>query len=210
MSMKIIALGQQKGGVGKSSSAIMLACRAAEIGDKTAILDMDAEQATALKWFKKRKSGSPHVEVCEAGQLGGQLSRLREEGYMWVFLDLPGRSAPAANAGLVAADLILIPCRPVDTDIEPSGATVQSALRAGKKYSYLMNISPPHRERARAKQVQAALRAAGHPVADTIIVQSISIQDAMSAGQGINEKSPGSTSDMEYEELFAWIKETVK
>ena len=208
--MKIIALGQQKGGVGKSSSAIMLACQAVALEEKTAILDMDTEQATALKWFNKRKSGSPHVEVCEAGRLDEHLSQLRNEGYAWVFLDLPGRSAPAANAGLVASDLILIPCRPVDTDIEPSGATVQSALRAGRKYSYLMNISPPHRERARAKQVQAALRAAGHPVADTIIVQSVGIQDAMASGGGINERSPGSTSDQEYAELFAWIKETVK
>jgi chromosome partitioning protein len=208
--MPVIALGQQKGGVGKSSTAIMLACKAAAKGKKTALLDMDVEQASSLKWGKKRKSRSPHVEACDASNIRERLESLRSEGYEWVFLDLPGRAAPQANAGLASSDFVVIPCRPVDLDIEPSASTVQAALRSGKPYGYLMNIAPPHKERLRARQVADALKTAGHTVIPTIIVQSVNVQDAISLGKCISEKYPGCQSDREYSELLDWIEENVK
>lgn len=208
--MKIIALGQQKGGVGKSAAAINLACQAAAAGQKAALIDMDVDQATSFKWSKKRANGAPHVEACEPSRLESVLNRLRADGVDWVFIDLPGRSAPASSAGLVASDFIIVPCRPVDTDIEPSGSTVQAAIRAGKSYSYLMNIAPVQHDKKRARQVAAALRAAGHTVCPTIIVQRVQVQDAISMGKGANEVDPESESSKEFSDLFAWIRETVK
>jgi chromosome partitioning protein len=140
--MHIIAIGQQKGGVGKSSLAINLACQAVASGKMGAVVDMDAEQGTTARWGKRRSPAEPLVIMADARTLSNELAKLPSAGAEWAFLDLPGRSAPIATAGMRAADFVLIPCRPVDVDIEASITTVQGIVRAGKAYAYLMNIVP--------------------------------------------------------------------
>src|SRR6516164_8817420 len=103
--MHIAALAQQKGGVGKSAAAINLAGQAVAAGLKAAIVDMDPEQGTSAKWGARRNGKEqPRVEKANVVSLEGLLRKLEEGGVDWVFLDLPGRNAPSANAGLAAAD----------------------------------------------------------------------------------------------------------
>lgn len=209
--MKIIALGQQKGGCGKSATAINLATQAAAAGFKTVLIDLDSEQGTATKWAKRRNGSTPEISVmtADAQSLPGIIQGLREGGADWVFLDLPGRSAPIASAGLMASDLIIVPCRPLDVDVEASGPTVSAAVRAKKPYAYLMNIAPPQGERLRARQVAKILEEAGQPVSPVIIVQRLEVPDGISMGKGVNEMRKGGESAQEFKDLFAWLKKTV-
>ena len=208
--MITIALGQMKGGCGRDCTAINLACEAAHNGLKTALLDMDIEQGTTWKWGDKRGIGKPHVEKVEAAKLKAKLESLAADGYDYVFIDLPGRSAPSASAGLNAADLIIVPCRPVDTDIEPSLTTVKSAVRSNKKYAYLMNIAPHQGDKKRAKQVAEVLRAAGHPVSPVIVVQRLEVPDAIAAGKSVREYKPGNDAVKEFDDLLAWVRSQTK
>jgi chromosome partitioning protein len=138
------------------------------------------------------------------------LNRLKEKGVEWVFIDLPGRAAAVSSAGLKAADFVLVPCRPLDVDIQSSRSTVQAAVNIGKPYAYLMNIAPSAHDRKRAKEVQKYLREKGNKVADQIIVQRIEVPDAIAAGLGVNEYRPKSESTAEFASLYAWLKKEVK
>ena len=209
--MRIVALGQQKGGCGKSAAAINLACQAVAHGKRAAIIDMDADQGTARKWGQRRSDKpAPLVCIADVITLDATLGKLEADGYDWVFLDLPGRSAPVASAGLTAANLILIPCRPLDVDVEASISTVRAAKGSGKPYAYLMNIAMPQHEMKRAKQMSSTLAALGHPVAPTIIVQNVAVPDAMADGKGVNEDKPKSKSAVEFSELFTWLNKQVQ
>jgi len=207
--MNIVALGQQKGGVGKSAAAINLACQAAASGAKTALVDLDADQGTAARWGKRRGNGAPDVRSSDAYKLPGLLAELRAAGVEWVFLDLPGRSAPVASAGMTAAELVIIPTRPLDIDVEASFSTAQAVRRAGRPYAYLINIAPPQVNSARAKAATEALRKAGHAVCPVVIIQRIQVADAMAAGQGANEIEPGGTASEEFAALFRWLKKEI-
>jgi cellulose biosynthesis protein BcsQ len=66
--MKTIAIVSQKGGVGKTTTAINIGFAAHEAGLKTAIIDLDP-QGTAAKWGDRRDVDGPSV-------IGGQASRL--------------------------------------------------------------------------------------------------------------------------------------
>lgn len=77
---------------------------------KAALLDMDDRQHSSLNWSKRRNEAQPVVMAMTAFKLQPTLAKLRQEGTDWIFIDLPGRDAPAANAGLAAADYVLIPC----------------------------------------------------------------------------------------------------
>jgi chromosome partitioning protein len=209
--MKVVALGQQKGGVGKSAAAINLACQAIAAGHKAAIIDMDSDQGTTRKWRERRNGkDQPDVSTGTVGDLEQTLQRLKAAGTDWVFLDLPGRAAHVASAGIKASDIVIIPCRPVDVDIEASIDTVTRVTRGGKRYAYLMNIAPSQNDMQRAKQAAGFLRAHGHAVADPIIVQRIEVPDAIAEGLGVNEYKPKSTSAKEFADLFAWLVKEVR
>lgn len=209
--MRVIALGQQKGGVGKSAAAINLACQAVAAGHKAAIVDMDPEQGTTTKWRQRRNGkDEPEVVIGKVDDLAATLDRLRAAGVEYVFLDLPGRAAHVASVGFQAADLVMIPCRPLDVDVEASIDTVQRVTRGGKRYAYLMNIAPSANDMQRAKQVAGLLAAHGHTVAKPIIVQRIEVPDAIAEGLGVNEFKPKSKSSEEFAELFDWISKEAR
>lgn len=52
--MKIVALTSDKGGMGKSTAILNLACAAAESGLDVAVLDLDA-RASIGRWARMRK-----------------------------------------------------------------------------------------------------------------------------------------------------------
>lgn len=208
--MHIVALGQQKGGVGKSAASINLACQAVAAGFKAAVVDMDADQGTSSNWRERRNGrDQPVVVAADATTLDSVLAALRETKTDWVFLDLPGRAHPTSGAGMKAAEFVIIPCRPLDVDVEASLDTVERATRGGKPYAYLMNIAPSQQDQKRAKQVAGLLRAHGHDVAETIIVQRIEVPDAIADGLGVNEFKPKSASAAEFASLFKWLSKKV-
>lgn len=209
--MRTVTLAQQKGGVGKTTVCQNLAAQAAARGQTAAIIDMDGDQRSAAKWGERRKGAAkalPAIAVytVKSGALSAKLQELEAAGIDWAFIDLPGRDAPASSAGLRVANLILIPCRPLEDDVEPSLNTVGLIRRSGGKYAYLLNISPPQVDKSRARKVSAVLTEAGHPVCPVIIVQRISVPDANALGMGVNEREPGSSSAKEYSELLTWIE----
>jgi chromosome partitioning protein len=207
--MRIIALVQGKGGVGKSATAINLACQAIAHGDSAVLVDADAEQGSSTKWGNRRPDKTaPHVAQADARDLKTVLAKYRTAGVKWAFLDLPGRIATVSSAGLVASDLALIPVRPLDMDIEASVPTIEAAQRAGKSYAYLISMAPPQGHRG--KQAAATLEMLGQRVAPEIIMQRIAVPDAIARGFGINEAAPGSESAAEFKRLFQWVRKEVK
>ena len=207
--MKVVALGQAKGGVGKSSIAINLACTATSSGQSAAIIDMDADQGTALKWASRRMGVPPPVGQANAVTLTALLEKLKATKIQWVFLDLPGRAGPISSAGLRAAQMVLVPCRPHDIDVEASFSTVSAINGAGVKYAYLMSIAPTTGA-ARTTAYAKALASAGHKVAPVCITQRMEVPDAIAAGKSAAEFDPKGKAAAEFRELFKWLKGEVK
>jgi chromosome partitioning protein len=213
--MKIIALAQSKGGASKSTIAIHLACEAIREGESAAILDLDEGQQSSMKWARRRAAHDlkgPEVVAAKTMDLQSTLQKLRDAGVQWVFLDLPGRDAPVSSAGIVAADFVIIPTRPTTIDFEASLTTLQSCVRAKKRYVYLLSAVQPQGNKSRGRQFRTALALlpSPPPVCPPMIGQRVEISDAIAAGQSVQEVKPNGEAAKEFEELFKWLKKTVQ
>jgi chromosome partitioning protein len=140
--MKVIALASDKGGMGKSTAALNLACAASESGLEVAILDLDP-QASVGRWARVRKKAGlpsrPLAETCVPIDVEDRLEELREAGADLVLLDTAGRDNNAVTAAVAAADFVLVPCHPTDLELSSLGPTF-ARLRADKKPHYVLLI----------------------------------------------------------------------
>lgn len=114
----IIALLNQKGGVGKTTLGLHLAGAWAGRGERVAVIDADP-QASALDWADQRsREGLPRL----FGVLGLARETLHRElpdiarDYDRLVIDGPPRVAGIARSALLAADLVVIPATPSPFD----------------------------------------------------------------------------------------------
>lgn len=114
----IVALLNQKGGVGKTTLALHLA--GAWAADQHSVLLVDADpQGSALDWAEQRaREGHPH----RFGVIGLPRETLHREldglarGVTHVVIDGPPRVTGIARSALVAADAVIVPVQPSPLD----------------------------------------------------------------------------------------------
>src|SRR5260370_26536167 len=123
----IVALLNQKGGVGKTTLALHVAGACAAQGKRVVVIDADP-QGSALDWSEQRaKEGLPrlfdiiglardtlHVEAPEIAR-----------NFNHVLIDGSSRIAALMRSAMLAADLALVPAQPPPFDGWASGETLR-------------------------------------------------------------------------------------
>jgi chromosome partitioning protein len=103
----IVTTASGKGGVGKTTTAVMLANAATEAGFKTVVVNVDP-QRSIVHWLGERHvRHMPHVSTAE------ELQAVDQPGQLTI-VDTPPGTAPQALAGWEAAD-VLIACTGAST-----------------------------------------------------------------------------------------------
>ncbi len=127
----IVALLNQKGGVGKSTLALHLAGQWARDGKRVTLIDADP-QASALDWSQQRnREGLPRL----FGVVGLARDTLHREAPELarnadhIVIDGPPRVAGLMRSALLAADLVLVPVQPSPFDGWPRPRCWRSSTR---------------------------------------------------------------------------------
>lgn len=107
--MAIISLANAKGGAGKTTAALLLACEYARRGDRVAVLDCD-QLACMTDWFRHGRSDSnlSVISGVTTSTLSDHLRRLHGK-VEHVVIDLSGAAEVLVALAIGLSDLTLIP-----------------------------------------------------------------------------------------------------
>lgn len=180
----------QKGGVGKSALARVLAVAAAHQGKRVLIADFDLEQLSCVEWGATRlKQGiEPEVEV----RAFKSLKKLRKsaEGFDLVVVDSRGLADDFTEEICLESDVVFLPTGTSLDDLRPTIALAKRLMRQrGAINKVMIVLSKTGRSERLVEQALATVEAAGFECLDVTWPQRDGFQADFDLGKAGSESS---------------------
>jgi chromosome partitioning protein len=121
MAARIILVGNEKGGVGKTTLSVHLAAAAASAGRDTLLVDADPGQRSASAWAARRLEAHPDASPVRCVALSGrtvaaELSDLSAR-YQVIVVDTGAEDSPELRGGATVAHTLVVPVLPDPIDL---------------------------------------------------------------------------------------------
>jgi chromosome partitioning protein len=155
-----IVFANEKGGTGKSTTAVHVAIALAAQGRSVAAIDLDTRQRTFARYMENRaatirRTGAAlpmaHFEVFDPAKsppIGERLDALAEE-VEFVVVDTPGRDDPHALAAAGRADTLVTPMNDSFVDFDLIGQVDPDSYKVKRPSFYAETVWDARKARAR-------------------------------------------------------------
>ncbi|CAN5340218.1 division plane positioning ATPase MipZ [soil metagenome] len=156
-----IVFANEKGGTGKSTTAVHVAVALAAAGHRVAALDLDVRQKTLARYLdnraatmRRRELDLPmpvHAVLTELSPEGldAEVARLEQDAD-FLIVDTPGRDDPLARAAISLADTLVTPINDSFVDLDLIGQVDAETFRVKKPSFYAELIWDLRKVRAQA------------------------------------------------------------
>jgi chromosome partitioning protein len=174
---RVIVVGNEKGGAGKSTIAVHLATALLYGGAKVALLDLDLRQCTSMRFFENRAAWvagngvtlpqplqfrlSEDDVALAAGSEADQVTRFEaafvaaREAADFVLIDTPGGDTAISRMAHGLADLIVTPMNDSFVDFDMLGHVDPVTMELQKPSLYSLTVWEARKARALSGQRQA-------------------------------------------------------
>ena len=155
-----IVFANEKGGTGKSTTAVHTAIALAAAGHRVGALDLDQRQRTMTRYLENRDATMRRLdkqlayaayEVLEDQSetgLGAAIGRLAEQADV-IVVDTPGRDDPIARAAILKADTLVTPMNDSFVDLDLIGQVHPENFKITKPSFYAELIWNSRTQRAK-------------------------------------------------------------
>lgn len=200
----IVLVGNQKGGCGKSTTAVNMSAFLAVRNTDVMLVDAD-RQSTATNWVADRNETSLPI-VNSVQKYDNIRSSLLDLGkrYEVVIVDAAGRDSRELRTGMLAADVLLMPFRPSQPDLDTLPKMCEIVLQAKDlnpdlKAFALITMAPTNPVVNEIEETRELF--SDHPEVELLscaIFDRKVYRDAMSEGRGVVEmNNPKASSEFQ-------------
>ena len=183
----VIGMISQKGGVGKSTLARLMAREFVKGGMAAKIADLDTQQQTCTHWAGRRAEAGMAPEILVQSYASLKSALADAPAFDAMILDGKPNASEQTLEIAQAADLAIIPTGPTVDDLHP-GVMLAHALRAkgaGGRIAFAMvKTTASARETALAREY---IEQAGYPVLEGEVPVSTAYGAAADGGRAISE-----------------------
>ena len=156
----IITFANEKGGTGKSTTAVHTAIALAAAGRRVGAIDLDSRQRTMTRYFENREATIRRldkqllqarfevIEELSEANLEAALDRLGAEADV-IVIDTPGRDDPVARAAILKADTLVTPMNDSFVDLDLIGQVNPDTYKVTKPSFYADLIWTSRTQRAK-------------------------------------------------------------
>lgn len=180
--MIIVSVASEKGGVGKSTTAVTLAAHLAQQGFRVLLVDADERLRSAHKWITKKDGYAGWgFDVMLYSEFLAQENP--GEGYGYVILDTKGGEGQAELVELARnSQLLIVPTKPDGVSADGLVATLQPLLEAGVENYRVLLTDVPAAPNSDGLDMRLELDAAGIPVFTSSIRHAVAVSKAAREG----------------------------
>ncbi len=212
--MPVIGVCNQKGGSGKSSTAVHLARWLQSQSDSVFVIDSDGQRTSSL-WLSNLSQPIPVEIIPDPNELLERLPNLATK-HQWLIVDAPGTLAEATRAIVLWSDLVLIPCQPTGVDLASASDTVRlikqaRAIRKGEPQAAIFLNRAVKGTRLKQEAFTVLKAVPDINVLGEVIHQRQIIADAFGQGATVFDLGGDAAKDAqkEYSRLFTTILKTL-
>lgn len=190
----IVLIGSQKGGCGKSTTAVNICADLAIKGHDVVLVDAD-RQCTSANWAMDRSANEslPVVHCIQKYENIRDTLLDLDQRYEYVIVDAAGRDSRELRTGMTAAHILLVPFRPSQPDLDTL-PNLQEIITQAKDLNPdlvvrgLITMAPTNPVVHEAEEAREYLQ--DYPeiqLLSTIVRDRKVFRDAMSEGMGVVE-----------------------
>jgi chromosome partitioning protein len=210
--MAVIAIINQKGGSGKSTTAIHLTYWLAKQGKSLLLVDADAQQSSS-HWMQGMENPISCLVMQSPDDLLEQLPELSKK-YEYLIVDGPASLSETTRSILFCADLAIVPCQPTGVDLRSASDAMRlikqaQSVRSGPPKAGIFLSRAIKGTRLKEEALFLLGKTPGVSLLKTVIHQKQAIADTSGQSATVWELGtrPASESGREYERLFNEILE---